>query len=42
MNEQTIVKVWKNKGNGQLLATIPRDKYKEGDYLEIRLVSSQE
>lgn len=33
--EKTILKVWENKGNGQLLVTIPRDKFKKGDYVEI-------
>ena len=40
--EQVIIKVWKNKGNGQLLATIPRDKFKDGDYIQISKVESKE
>ena len=37
--EQVIKQVWKNKGNGQLLITIPRDKFKEGDYIKLEKVS---
>lgn len=33
-----IMKVWKNKSNGQKLVTIPKDsKIDEGDYVEIIL-----
>jgi len=36
-----IQKVWKNKGNGQKLVTIPKDsKIKEGDYVEIKKVKN--
>lgn len=35
--ERIIMKVWKNKSNGQLLITIPASsKIKNGDYVIIR------
>jgi len=37
--EKIIKKVWRNKGNGQKLITIPKSSnIKEGDYVEIKLV----
>jgi len=37
--EKIIKKVWRNKGNGQKLITIPKiSNIKEGDYVEIKLV----
>jgi len=38
-NKKTIMKVWKNKGNNQLLVTIPKySGIKEEDYVEIKKV----
>lgn len=38
-----IAKVWVNKGNGQKLATIPKDAdINDGDYVEITKVRKDE
>lgn len=38
--ENIIVRVWKNKSNGQKLITIPKKcKIKEGDYVYIEKVN---
>ena len=29
---------WKNKGNGQILITLPRDKFKAGDVVAVKKV----
>ena len=35
--DKIIVKVWENKGNGQLLITVPKDSnIKKGDYVELK------
>jgi hypothetical protein len=37
--EDIIKKIWKNKGNGQLLVTIPsKSPLKEGDHVKIKKV----
>jgi len=39
VKKKTIMKVWENKGNKQLLVTIPKDSgIKKGDYVEIKRV----
>ena len=38
-NKEIIMRVWKNKGNNQLLITIPKDSgIKEKDYVKIKKV----
>lgn len=38
-DKKIIMRVWKNKGNSQLLITIPKDSgIKEEDYVEIKKV----
>ena len=34
-----IIKVRRNKSNGQLIATIPRKEFEEGDYIQISKMS---
>lgn len=38
MSKDIIIKVRKNKSNGQLIATIPRKEFKEGDNIRIEKV----
>ncbi len=38
-HNKIIMKVWKNKGNDQLLVTIPKDSgIKEKDFVEIKKI----
>jgi len=39
VDKKIIGKVWKNKGNGQKLITIPKDcDIEEGDYVKVEKV----
>ena len=42
MNKDIIVKVYKNKGSGQKLVTIPsKTDIEEGDYVHIKKIGEQ-
>ncbi len=36
MNKVITKTAWKNKGNGQILITLPRDQFKEGDIVLVK------
>ena len=38
MSDMAIRQVWRNNANGQLLITIPKKLFKQGDYLKLMKV----